>query len=478
MHPGRVDVIGAGALVLRDARRAVGVRRGAGQRARHPRRHRVQPVRGRERARARPGSVRCRSPPGSGRPNDLASRSTPVARTPEDVVRLAASAPTLAHLDGRSPSAAACPRLVAWREEVARGQAGRVPRRAVLGPAGLRLGRCAGRGILVVGLAPAAHGGNRTGRIFTGDRSGDWLYAALHRAGLAGQPTSTHADDGQQLLHTRLDPRRAVRPAGEQADHGGARDLLALAGRRAAPRAADACARWSCSAGSAGRALWPGAGRAGVAGAAPAAGLRARRRGRAAGGPVLLGCYHVSQQNTFTGRLTEPMLDAVFARAKELAGLSLRPVGPGRPASDGGPEVDRPRSLTTLSGDPVVACRPGLPRLPQIQALLGRDRSPTVRDERQQQRPGPARRGPGYELQERGRRDAAGCAGVHAAATADDSGRCEHARRHLALAASRSSGQVGSREVRHARRHLALAASSHRVRQGRGRCGMRGVIWH
>jgi uracil-DNA glycosylase family 4 len=175
--------------------------------------------------------------------------------------------------------------------------------------------------IVVVGLAPAAHGGNRTGRIFTGDRSGDWLFAALHRAGLATSPTSTSAYDGQQLVSTRITlPVRCAPPA-----------------NRPTTEERDTCAPWLHRE----LALLLPTVRAvvvlgGFGWASTWTALRANGRtlptrvpafGHGVevavdGGPTVLGCYHVSQQNTFTGRLTEPMLDAVFERAKGLAGLS------------------------------------------------------------------------------------------------------------------------------------------------------------
>ena len=162
------------------------------------------------------------------------------------------------------------------------------------------------RRVYVLGLAPAAHGGNRTGRVFTGDRSGDWLFASLHRTGFANQPTSTHAGRRpapRRRVHRR---RRPLRPAGQQAAAGRARQLPALRGGGARAAAAR-------------RDRVPRRLRAGT----PPAGCSACGRGRASAtgpstrsttGPVLLGSYHPSQQNTFTGKLTEPMLDAIFAQ--------------------------------------------------------------------------------------------------------------------------------------------------------------------
>ena len=141
--------------------------------------------------------------PGSGWPEDPAAPDTPVAHDPAEVRALAAGAGTLAELTARQSVCRACPRLVEWREQVAR-----VKRRAHLDEP--YWGRpIAGWGddrprILIVGLAPAAHGGNRTGRVFTGDRSGDVLFASLHRCGLAARPDSIRAGDGQRLLHIRV----------------------------------------------------------------------------------------------------------------------------------------------------------------------------------------------------------------------------------------------------------------------------------
>jgi uracil-DNA glycosylase family 4 len=176
--------------------------------------------------------------------------------------------------------------------------------------------------IAVVGLAPAAHGGNRTGRVFTGDRSGDVLYAGLHRAGLANQPISLARDDGLTLRHTRV--LAAVRCAPPE--------------NRPTPAERDTCAPWLhreltllrstlrvvvALGGFAWDACLPAL--AVVYGLRP---LRPRPAfGHGAqvvlpGGPTLLGCYHVSQQNTFTGRLTPAMLDDVLGRAQALSGVA------------------------------------------------------------------------------------------------------------------------------------------------------------
>ena len=210
----------------------------------------------------------------------------------------------------------ACPRLVTWREQVA------VERRRAFADQTYWGRPVPGWGtrqpwLLIVGLAPAAHGGNRTGRIFTGDRSGDWIFAALHRAGLAALPTSVAAGDGQRLAGTRIvaavrcaPPDNKPAPAERDACAGwlnrevelcapSLRAVLALGGF--AWDAALACARrlgWSVPRPR------PRFGHGGQVGPGPAAASQVR----------LVGSYHVSQQNTFTGRLTEPMLDAVLRR--------------------------------------------------------------------------------------------------------------------------------------------------------------------
>jgi uracil-DNA glycosylase family 4 len=166
--------------------------------------------------------------------------------------------------------------------------------------------------LLVVGLAPAAHGGNRTGRVFTGDRSGDWLYGALHRAGFANQPDSRHRDDGLRLTDCYVTVAVRCAPPGN-APAPGERDaclpFLADDLRLLARVQVIFCL---------GAFAWDAALRA-----LRALGHDQQPRPRFAhgaeasvGGYTLLGSYHVSQQNTFTGRLTEPMLDAVFTRAR------------------------------------------------------------------------------------------------------------------------------------------------------------------
>lgn len=217
----------------------------------------------------------------------------------------------------------ACPRLVAWREDVA------VTKRAAF--AGEPYwGRpvpgfgVEAPGVLVVGLAPAAHGANRTGRMFTGDRSGDWLYAALHRAGLATQATSVHAGDGLALRGARVvSAVRCAPPANKPtpAERDACAPFLDREWALVAPglRAVVALGSfgWDAALAAAGRAGWQ------VPRPKPRFGHGAEATLVGPYGEVaLLASFHPSQQNTFTGRLTEPMLDAVLARAAQVAGLA------------------------------------------------------------------------------------------------------------------------------------------------------------
>jgi uracil-DNA glycosylase len=203
----------------------------------------------------------------------------------------------------------ACPRLVAWREEVARTKRAAFAEQTYWGRPVPGFGD-PGASLVVVGLAPAAHGANRTGRMFTGDRSGDWLYGSLHRTGFANQPTSTGRDDGLRLdsvwvtAPVRCAPP-ANRPTVEERD-------------RCAPFLAAELdlVRWRVAVALGGFG-WDAVLRVtGWRGRKPRFGHGVEEE--LPDGRRLLGCYHVSQQNTFTGRLTEEMLDAVFLRAREL----------------------------------------------------------------------------------------------------------------------------------------------------------------
>lgn len=239
----------------------------------------------------------------------------------EDFPAAVTAAPSLQALDAHLVRCRACPRLVAWREQVA------TERRAAFRDETYWARPVPGFGdpraaVAVVGLAPAAHGANRTGRMFTGDRSGDFLFAALHRTGYANQPDATGRDDGMRLTRVRLvAPVRCAPPQNKPTPDerrrcgpylGRELELLAPTLRVAVALGAIG---WNALLGALGDQGW----------VVP----RPRPRfahgaevtlARADGGELtVLGCYHVSPHNTFTGRLTTSMLDDVLVRAATLA---------------------------------------------------------------------------------------------------------------------------------------------------------------
>jgi uracil-DNA glycosylase len=269
--------------------------------------------------------------PGAGWPEDPATAATPVAADAAAVRRLAGTAGSVGELAARESVCRACDRLVGWREQVAATKRKSFADEPYWGRPVPGWGDDEPR-LLILGLAPAAHGGNRTGRVFTGDRSGDVLFASLWRCGLAVQPTSVCAGDGQRLTGARMSA--AVRCAPPD--------------NKPTPQERDTCAPWLaaelaavavslrvivCLGHFAWQALWPQLATAGFAvprprpvfghgaeapvpaGAAPASTAIPRPL-------TVVGCYHPSQQNTFTGRVTDAMLDAIFSRARELSGLT------------------------------------------------------------------------------------------------------------------------------------------------------------
>jgi len=241
-----------------------------------------------------------------------------VSRTARDaaqVARLAGAAPDLAALDDAVTGCRACPRLVQWRETVARDKRAAYRDEEYWGRPVPGFGDPAAR-LLVVGLAPGAHGANRTGRVFTGDRSGDWLYGSMYRVGLANQPTASGLRDGLRLTGARV--TAAVRCAPPD--------------NKPSPEERTTCAPWLdreltllasvtvlvALGGVAWQATWAALRRAGHQVPRPRPAFAHGAEVRLAGLTVL-GCYHPSQQNTFTGKLTEQMLDAVLGRAAALA---------------------------------------------------------------------------------------------------------------------------------------------------------------
>jgi uracil-DNA glycosylase family 4 len=264
-------------------------------------------------------------PPGIGWPDDLADGSTPAADGPALVAKLAAESPNLHRLGACISVCRACDRLVQWREDVAVAKRRAYESEPYWGRPVPGWGSDQPR-LVIIGLAPAAHGGNRTGRIFTGDRSGDWLFASLHRTGWAARAASMHAGDGQGLIDARMVAAvrcapPANRPAVEERDTCSVWLDAELA--MVAPFMRVAVCLGSYAWDAALRALRtvgygvprprPRFGHGAEALLSPPAGVP----DGSPGGLLLLGCYHPSQQNTFTGKLTGPMLDAVFARARE-----------------------------------------------------------------------------------------------------------------------------------------------------------------
>ncbi len=247
---------------------------------------------------------------------------SPSAGSPAD---WAIGAATLPELDARLVHCRACPRLVAWREAVAGVKRAAYARENYWARPVPGIGAADAR-ILVVGLAPAAHGGNRTGRMFTGDRSGDVLYAALYRAGLASQPTSTHVGDGLRVQGVRITAPVHCAPP-DNLPTPAERDTCAPYLSRELELLTELSVivvlggfGWQSLLSELSRRGW------GLPRPRPRFGHGAeavvnRPDGRAA---TLLGCYHVSQQNTFTGRLTPDMLDDVFRRALALSARDVR----------------------------------------------------------------------------------------------------------------------------------------------------------
>jgi uracil-DNA glycosylase family 4 len=218
---------------------------------------------------------------------------------------------SLARLEAEVIDCRACPRLVEWREQVA------VERRAAYRDEEYWGRPIPGFGdpaaaIVVLGLAPAAHGANRTGRMFTGDRSGDWLFGAMYRAGLANQAESVSLDDGLRLTNAWVTSAVKCAPPGN----------------RPSPTERDGCSPFLArefAALSRARVVVC-LGGFGYDAACRHFGVRPRPKFghgvevEVPDGPLLLCSFHPSQQNTFTGRLTEEMIDAVFSRAVALAG--------------------------------------------------------------------------------------------------------------------------------------------------------------
>jgi len=245
--------------------------------------------------------------PGTGWPGDPATASTPVARDVAEVARLAGAVAGIDELDAEVSVCRACPRLVAWREEVAVAKRRAYADEPYWGRPITGWGSGTPR-FLILGLAPAAHGGNRTGRVFTGDRSGDQLFAALFRAGLVNQPTSVDAADGLAGNGIRIAAAvRCAPPANKPtpAEQATCEPWLAAEWRLISPHVRVVVAlggfAWQAALRLLGKPRVPTKFGHGAVAELP--------------GVILVGCYHPSQQNMFTGRLTPAMIDDVLAIA-------------------------------------------------------------------------------------------------------------------------------------------------------------------
>jgi uracil-DNA glycosylase len=217
----------------------------------------------------------------------------------------------LEDLEARITGCRRCPRLVEWRERVAREKRASFAGETYWGRPVPGFGDPRAR-VYVLGLAPAAHGGNRTGRVFTGDRSGDWLFASMHRTGFANQPTSVAAGDGLELIDAFVAAAVRCAPPANKPLPAERDNCLPYAQEelRLMPQVSVIVCLGAFAWDAACRLL----------------GIKPRPKfGHGAefplpgGAPTLIGCFHPSQQNTFTGKLTEPMLDSVFGRARALA---------------------------------------------------------------------------------------------------------------------------------------------------------------
>lgn len=252
---------------------------------------------------------------GTGWPADPATALTPVAGNAAQVGQLAAAVSSRAQLDAQISVCRACPRLVAWREEVATAKRRAFADQPYWGRPVPGWGSIRPQ-LLIVGLAPAAHGGNRTGRIFTGDRSGDQLFAALHRVGLVNSASSIDTADGLRTKTIRIiAPVRCAPPANKPtpAERAACSPWLDAEWRLVSEHVRAIVALGSFA--------WRTALQlAGVAGASKPPFSHGAVWQPASGAPVL-GCYHPSQQNMFTGRLTPAMLDDIFLSAKKMAGI-------------------------------------------------------------------------------------------------------------------------------------------------------------